>query len=116
MKDSQEFILIFRFDGSVKFEPTPEQLQESAQQWQTWIGGIASQGKLVATNQLDFTGKTLHADASVSEGPYAEVKEIVGGYLIAKAENIDEALKLAQGCPVLFFGGKVEVRSFMCFN
>ena len=116
MTNTQDFILIFRFDGSVKFEPTPEQLQESARQWQAWIGGIASQGKLVATNQLEFTGKTLHADGSVTDGPYAEVKEIVGGYLIAKAESADEALRLAQGCPVLYFGGTVEVRSFMCFN
>jgi hypothetical protein len=111
----KEFILIFRFDGSVKFEPTSEQLQESAKQWQTWIGGIASQGRLVSTNQLDFAGKTLHTDTSVTEGAYAEVKEIVGGYLIAKAENIDNALKLAQGCPVFFFGGTVEVRGFMNF-
>ncbi|MDR2773207.1 MAG: hypothetical protein LBC19_00440 [Tannerella sp.] len=68
MADLKEFILIFRFDGSVKFHPTPEQLQETAKQWQAWIGGIASQGRLVSTNQLDFAGKTLHADASVSEG------------------------------------------------
>jgi hypothetical protein len=115
MSELKEFILIFRFDGSAKFEPSPEQLQESAKQWQNWIGKIASQGKLVGTNQLDFVGKTLHADASVTDGAYAEVKEIVGGYLIAKAENIDEAVKLAQGCPVLYFGGTVEVRSFLTF-
>jgi hypothetical protein len=115
MSQLKEFILIFRFDGSVKFDPSPEQLQESAKQWQNWIGGIASQGKLVSTNQFDFAGKTLHADASVTEGPYAEVKEIAGGYLIAKAENIDEAITLAHGCPVLYFGGTVEVRSFLTF-
>jgi hypothetical protein len=115
MTDLKEFILIFRFDGSVKFEAAPEQLRETAKQWQAWIGGIASQGRLISTNQLDFTGKTLHADASVSEGAYAEVKEIVGGYLIAKAENLDEALTLAQGCPVLYFGGTVEVRGSLKF-
>jgi hypothetical protein len=115
MSTQKEFILIFRFDGSVKFEPTPEQLQENVKQWQGWAGGIASQGKLSSTNQLDFTGKTLHADASVTDGPYAELKDIVCGYLIAKAENLDEAIALAQGCPVLYFGGTVEVRPFLTF-
>ena len=110
-----EFILIFRFDGSQKFQPSPEQLQENIAQWQKWIGGIASQGKLVGTNQLNFTGKTLHANNSVTDGPYTEVKEIVGGYLLAKAESYDDALQLAQGCPVLFAGGSVEVRDVMVF-
>jgi len=110
-----EFILIFRFDGSVPFTPSPEQIQESIKQWQAWIGGIAAQGKLVSTNQLEFTGKTLFADGKVKESPYTEIKEIVGGYLIAKAENLDEAIKLANGCPVLFFGGNVEVRGFQKF-
>jgi len=111
----KEFLLIFRFDGSQKFEPTPEQLQESIAQWQKWIGGIAAQGKLIGTNQLDFTGKTLHANSTVTDGPYTEVKEIVGGYLLAKAESLEDALKLAHGCPVLFFGGSVEVRDVMVF-
>jgi hypothetical protein len=107
-----DFILIFRFDGSQKFEPTPEQIQESIKRWQSWIGGIASQCKLVSTNQLDFKGKVLYANGEIADKPYTEIKEIVGGYLIAKAENLDEAIKLANGCPVLFFGGNVEVREF----
>jgi hypothetical protein len=115
MTQLKEFILIFRFDGSVKFEPTPEQLQESAKQWQNWVGGIAAQGKFVATNQLDFTGKTLHTDGSVTDGPYAEVKELVCGYLIAKAENLDDAIALAQACPVLYYGGTVEARNFITY-
>jgi hypothetical protein len=115
MSNLKEFILIFRFDGSVKFEPTPEQLQENARQWQDWTGGIASQGRLVSTNQFNFGGQTLHSNGTVTQGPYTEGKNIAGGYLIAKAESESEAIKLAQGCPVLYFGGTVEVRGFMTF-
>lgn len=112
----KEFMMIFRMDPTGDFQPTPEQMQESIKHWQDWVGGIAAQGKFVSANQLGFTGKTLRADGMVTDGPYAEVKEIVGGYVIVKAEDIDEALKLAEGCPILFVGGHVEVRDIMRLN
>jgi len=107
-----EFMMIFRNDKDLP-KPSPEQMQGMIKQWQNWIGGIASQGKFVATNALGFQGKTIHADATVTDGPYAELKEIVGGYIIVKAANLDEAVKLANGCPTLAIGGKVEVRDVM---
>ncbi len=109
----KEFMMIFRMAPMGDFQPTPEQMQESIKQWQDWIGGIAAQGKFGSTNQLGFTGKTLKADGVVTDGPYAEVKEIVGGYIIVKADDIDDAVKLANGCPILFMGGHVEVRDIM---
>ncbi len=111
----KEFMMIFRSEPS-KSAPSPEQMQAIVKQWQDWIGGIAAQGKFVSTNALGFQGKTLHADATVTDGPYAEVKEIVGGYCIVKAANLEEAFKLAEGCPTLAVGGKVEVRDVMVFN
>ena len=109
----KEFMMIFRMAPMGDFKPTPEQVQESIKQWQDWIGGIAAQGKFGSTNQLGFTGKTLKADGVITDGPYAEVKEIVGGYIIVKANDIDDAIKLANGCPILFMGGHVEVRDIM---
>ncbi len=109
----KEFMMIFRMAPIGDFQPTPEQMQESIKQWQDWIGGIAAQGKFGSTNQLGFTGKTLKADGVITDGPYAEVKEIVGGYIIVKADDIDDAVKLANGCPILFMGGHVEVRDIM---
>jgi len=99
-----------------KPKPSPEQMQSMIKQWQDWIGGIASQGKFVATNALGFEGKTLHSDKTITDGPYTELKEIVGGYLICKANSIDEAIELANGCPVLLTGGKVEVRDVMVIS
>jgi hypothetical protein len=112
----KEFMMIFRMAPMADFQPTPEQMQESIKQWQDWIGGIAAQGKFSSTNQLGFTGKTLKADGVVTDGPYAEVKEIVGGYIIVNANDIDDALELAKGCPILFIGGHVEVRDIMQIN
>jgi hypothetical protein len=109
----KEFMMIFRMAPMQNFQPTPEQMQQSIKQWQDWIGGIAAQGKFVSTNQLGFQGKTLKATGIVTDGPYAEVKEIVGGYIIVKANSLDEAMELAKGCPILSIGGHVEVRDIM---
>jgi hypothetical protein len=111
-----EFMMIFRNDYNPSFKPSPEQMQASIKQWQDWIGGIAAQGKFLSTNRLGFEGKTLKPNNVIADGPYAEVKEIVGGYILVKATNIDEAMKLAEGCPILNIGGHVEVRNVLKIN
>lgn len=111
-----EFMMIFRNEYNTSFKPSPEQIQANIKLWQDWIGGIAAQGKFVSTNQLGFEGKTLKPNNVITDGPYAEVKEILGGYIIVKAETIDEALKLAHGCPILQIGGHVEIRNVMKLN
>lgn len=109
-------MMIFRNDYNPSFKPSPEQMQASIKQWQDWIGGIAAQGKFLSTNRLGFEGKTLKPNNVIADGPYAEVKEIVGGYILVKATDINEALKLAEGCPILNIGGHVEVRNVMPMN
>jgi hypothetical protein len=111
-----EFMMIFRNDYNSSFKPSPEQMQASIKQWQDWIGGIAAQGRFLSTNRLGFEGKTLKPNNVIADGPYTEVKEIVGGYIIVKATNIDEAMKLAEGCPILNIGGHVEVRNVLKIN
>lgn len=111
-----EFMMIFRNDYNPSFKPSPEQMQASIKQWQDWIGGIAAQGKFLSTNRLGFEGKILKPNNIIADGPYAEVKEIVGGYILVKANSIDEAMKLAEGCPILNIGGHVEVRNVLKIN
>jgi len=106
------FMMVFRKDKASPV-PSPEQMQESIKQWQDWIGGIAAQDKFVATDALGYQGKLIKADGVVTDGPYAEVKEIVGGYIIVKADSLDEAVSLADGCPMFSIGGTVEVRDIM---
>lgn len=112
----KEFMMIFRTERNDNPPPSPEQMQAMVTEWQDWIGGIAAQDKFVATNALGGQGRTVKLNDVVSDGPYAEVKEIVGGYMIVKAENLDEAVKLSKGCPTLNIGGTVEVRDVMIFD
>lgn len=107
-------MMIFRSEESVE-QPTPEQMQAQVKVWQDWIGGIAAQDKFVGTNALGMEAKIVKANNVITDGPYMELKEMVGGYIIVKAENIDEAIKLSEGCPTLGYGGSVEVRDIMKF-
>ncbi len=111
----KEFMMIFRSSQSVE-RPTPEAMKAQVKVWQDWIGGIAAQGKFVATNALGMQGKVVKTNNVITDGPYVEVKEMVGGYIIVKAENLDEAITLSEGCPTLSYGGSVEVRDVMVFN
>ncbi len=90
--------------------PSPEEIQASVKPWQDWIGSIAAQGKFQSTNILGPVGKVLKPGNVVTDGPYAELKEIIGGYILVKAESLDDAMEMAKGCPVLHYGGFVEVR------
>jgi hypothetical protein len=107
----KEFLLIFRADYNTMPKASPEQMQASTQKWMNWIAGIAAQGKLSDRgNRLVSSGKVLKSDGIISDGPYTEIKESILGYSLVKAMSIEEATELANGCPVLSFGGNVEVR------
>jgi hypothetical protein len=110
----KEYMLIFRNEKNDSApKPTAEQMQAAMGQWQNWITGVARQGKYSGTNRLLPEGKTVRPGKAVSDGPYVEAKEYIGGYLIVKANSIDEATEIAKSCPGLQMGGNVEVRSVM---
>lgn len=109
-------MMLFHSVPNMEYQPTPEEIKAEIDLWQDWIGGIAAQGKFKSTNALGYQGKTMHSDGTITDGPYAEMKEIVGGYLICTTETIDEAIALIKGCPVIAQGGKVEVRDVMVFD
>lgn len=110
----KEFMMIFRNEKKSGNEmPSAEQMQEVMKHWQNWIGGIAAQGKYSGTNRLYPEGKTIKPGNIITDGPYAEVKEMVGGYLIVKANTLEDAVEMAKSCPNLIYGGNVEVRSVM---
>ncbi|MES1224219.1 MAG: YciI family protein [Bacteroidota bacterium] len=113
----KEYLMIFRnekSDGAAA--PSAEQMQAVMKQWQDWIQGIASKGKYGGTNRLLSEGKTIKPGNIISDGPYAEVKEMIGGYLIVKAGSLDEAMEMAKSCPNLLYGGNVEVRAVMSID
>lgn len=90
---------------------TQEQMQEEIASWQTWIGSLIGDNRFDSTGQLMPEGKIVSAGGSVvTDGPYVELKEVLGGYIIVLASSIDEAVELSKGCPVLTHGGNIEVR------
>jgi len=104
-----QYLLLFRRD--VDFQLSPEQLQKITKPWMDWMGSIAAQNKLGERgNRLDSTGKVVKPNNVVTNGPYVEMKEAIGGYTMIKADSLDEAVELAKGCPILAVGGNVEVR------
>lgn len=110
----KEFALFFKRDFLAKEDqPSPEQLQQSIKPWQDWIGGIAAQNKLANKgNKLHPEVRIVRPDKSVLNGPFAEIKESIGGFIVVKADGFEEALEMAKGCPVLLppWHGSVEVR------
>jgi hypothetical protein len=107
-----EFLLIFRRDFTSKeAQPSPEQMQVHLKKWQDWLGGIAAQDKLARPLQRwDGEGRVVRQNLNVVNGPYAEIKEAIGGLILIKAADYDEAVAIANGCPILEFGGNVEIR------
>jgi hypothetical protein len=107
-----EFLLIFRRDFTTKeIQPSPEELQQHFKEWQNWFGGLAAQDKLARPLQRwDGAGKIVTSNKGITDGPFVEIKESIGGMIIVKANDYDEAAAIAQGCPVLSLGGNVEIR------
>ena len=106
-----EFILIMRHEDGQKLA-SPEQMQAWMKQTMDWIGGIAAQNKFVQGTGLPMEeGKVVHHKGLVTNGPFGDIKETIGGFIVVKAGSLEEAVEFAKGCPVLQGDGNtVEVR------
>lgn len=107
----KDFLLIFRTEYNETPVSTPEEMEANMKRWMEWLGSLAQQGNLTDRgNRLGPSGKVIKPDNVVTNGPYSEIKEAIGGYSIIKAASYDEAVELSKGCPVFRVGGSVEVR------
>jgi hypothetical protein len=107
----EKFMYLFRGGDAQMASQSPEAMQAHMQKWMGWMKGLAEKGVLVAGEPLDAKGKQVNGTKKVvSDGPFVEVKEMVGGYLIVNARDINEAVEISKGCPILEFDGKIEVR------
>lgn len=104
-------MLIFRHENA-QGKVSPEQMQIWMKQTMDWIGGIAAQQKFVGGFGLPFDdSKVVWHNNVVTNGPFGDIKETIGGYIVVKADSIDEAVEFAKGSPVLQGdGNSVEVR------
>lgn len=107
-----EFLLLFRRDFKTKeSQPSPEELQAHLSRWREWFRNLEAQDKLARPLQpWEATGKVLKHDKSVTDGPYAEIKESIGGFIVIKAADYEDAVQIAKGAPILELGGSVEIR------
>jgi len=105
------YMLIFRGNDWHK-GLSPEEMQNVSERWMAWFKGLLDEGKAVAGNPLAPEGKIVSGKSGrvVADGPFSESKEAVGGYFMLKVDSMDEAVAIAQQCPGLPHGAKVEVR------
>jgi hypothetical protein len=110
-----QFIYLYR--GGAR-DRSPEQMQESMQKWMAWFKQLAEQGHIKDPGQpLEFDGKLVKGrQKMVTDGPFAEAKDVVGGYTLVEARDISEAVELSKGCPIFEVDGAVEVRPVMKLN
>ena len=103
-------MLLFR-GTELRKSLSPEELQKVSENWMAWFRRLTEQGKAVAGNPLEREGKIVSGkDRIVSDGPFAESKEAIGGYFLLDVATMDEALAIASECPGLPYGIRVEVR------
>ena len=86
-------------------------MQALSKKWKDWAEGIATQGRLASHGpRLALEGKVLKSGGVITDGPFVEIREILGSFIIVKAESLEDATTLAHGCPALDSGGSVEIR------
>ncbi len=108
---------MFIFLGGDPSKLSPEAQQANMQKWFAWVEKLTKEQRYVSGEALLPGGKTISGvKKTVTDGPFTESKELVGGYFVVHAKNLDEAVALAKDCPDYELGGIVEVREVVKFD
>jgi hypothetical protein len=107
----QEFLVLFRNDFR-DFEMEEQERAAHMQRWGEWLGKLQQEGVLVKADPLGPEGKTMAGTEKViSDGPFAESKEMVGGFMFCKGNSIDEVIEHCKECPIFEVpSANIEVR------
>ncbi|HVV49063.1 MAG TPA: YciI family protein [Polyangia bacterium] len=90
---------------------SPQEMEASMNRWRAWIGQLSQAGQFKGGDPLAPSGRVVAGkQKAVTDGPFGETKDLVGGYLLVSAASLDAATELARGCPIFERGGSVEVR------
>jgi hypothetical protein len=111
-----EFVFLYRSTPDQQREAigTPERAQKSLQAYRAWIQSLEAGGHLKPAGvPLDTSGRVVRKDRVVTDGPYIEVNDLVIGFIVVEARDMDEAIELAHGCPIVQGGGSIEIRPVM---
>ena len=106
-----EFMYLYR---GYELSASPEEMQKKTAKWMTWLKDLSDKGHVKSLGEpLQPVGKVVKGTKKqVIDGPYAEAKDVVGGYSIIMARDIEQAVEFCLGCPIFEDGGSVEVRPF----
>jgi hypothetical protein len=109
-----KFMYIFRGGGYANDgQLSPTEIQQHLAKWNAWTNALLAAGRLANAQALEYpaSGKTVRGrERIVTDGPYAESKDLVSGTLVVEAASLHEAAELTQGCPIFELDGSVEVR------
>jgi hypothetical protein len=110
-----QFIYLYR---GAERNRSPEKAQEAMQKWMAWFKQLTEKGHIKDPGQpLEHTGKLVKGKRkTVTDGPFAEAKDIIGGYTLVEARDLEQAVELSKGCPIFEDDGAVEVRPVMKLN
>ena len=109
-----KYMFVYRGGHEGYDQTSPEEMQKVMQLWMDWIQKGSEAGWIVdGGDGLTPEGAIVNADGSITDGPYAESKELVGGYSMVNAASLAEAVEIAKLCPIANTGGTVEVREIM---
>jgi hypothetical protein len=106
---TDKYMLIFRSTGWYE-GLSPAECEKIMTKWGAWFQRLSAEGVVEHGSPLAGEGRIVGKDGVVSDGPFAESKESVGGYFLVNAPGIEEALAIAKECPGLPYGVRVEVR------
>ena len=112
----EKFMFIFQLGNTDETrQRSPETIQAQMGKWWAWVEKLRKSDVYVSGEPLQSGGKLVSGKNgnSVTDGPYTEGKEVVGGYFIVKANDYDEAVSLAKDYPDFEYGGSVQVRQVM---
>ena len=107
-----EFVFLFRSSEADRRQAmgTPERAQRAIKAWTAWMHDLEARGQLKERGRPLETGGKVVRNKGTTDGPYAETKDIVLGFIIVEARDLAEACALAEGCPFIAGEGAVEVR------
>lgn len=107
-----KFVLLLREPGTSFAAMSPEQMQEIVQRYVAWRAKVQN-GRTITGHKLrDHEGRVVNGTGSslkVTDGPFAEAREVMGGLFVIEAASYDEVVELCKDCPHLEFGS-IEIR------
>lgn len=110
-----DYMLLLYDSPTAAPDLSPEEMQKVIQKYRDWADRLEKESRYVAGNKLkDGEGRVMRrveGRTRVIDGPYSETKEVVGGFITISAESYEDAVRIAEGCPHLAYGGSIEVRA-----